>query len=377
MKKLCLAPKTLMSLVAAAILAGCTATNNAGNSAPATDAENSRVMEFLEAIVLPENGIGAREAGSEKEQKAADYIKQQFTTMGLDVSVHEFKHPILDKKGQFLDSSNIIAEKKGQSDKVLVLGAHFDSTAQAKGSEGAMDNGAGVSVMLTVAEQISKLDSVPYTVRFLAFGAEEIGLVGVKKYMDMLNDKPGEVEKIMGMVNLDTVAGGDKLYVHSAHSTPYRRCGDTSKYSFETWMREGVLAASIEQLGVDDAHKIHPPFPGFPEGETGGWSDHAPFACNGIPIAYIETTNFAINGKDGYDGYSQSVSPGLWDCFDPETMTACDRETETKWGRIWHEQHDILPYLQQQFPGRIEQQLNANVKVLTAFFSNPDQYIPK
>ena len=333
------------------------------------------VMQFLEAVTLPENGIGAREAGTEKEQSTANYVVKQFKAMGYVPQVHEFRHPVLNKKRVFLDSSNIIADVKGKSDKMLVLGAHFDSTGSKVGSQGAMDNGAGLSVMLTVAKMMSKEKSLPFSIRFIAFGAEEIGKVGSRAYMEMLlEDKPEELAKIVGMVNLDTVAGGDFLYVHSAHTTPYKCGGNNDNFTSETQMREAVLTASLEQLG-ERAHKIHPEFPGYPEGVTGDWSDHESFACNGIPIAYIETTNFQINGKDGYDGYSQSVNPGLWDCFDEENVTACDRDKETQWGRIWHSGNDQLKHLESLFPGRIESQLNANVKVLSAFFSKADSYL--
>lgn len=336
--------------------------------------ELNKPMDFLQAVVLPENGIGAREAGSEQEQKTADFILQQLEQMGYTPKVHEFKHPLLKQKDAFLHSSNIIAEKPGKSEKTLLLGAHFDSTGSKKGSEGAMDNGTGLAVLLSVAKYISALEEVPFTIQFMAFGAEEIGKVGSRAYMRDLKNQQGEVAKIIGMVNLDTVAGGDYLYLHSAHTTPYKCGGDTSEYNAETVMREAVMKASIKIL-ADKAHKIHPEFPGYPEGVTGEWSDHEPFSCNGIPIAYIETTNFKINGTDGYDGYSQSVQPGLWDCFDEETMSACDRDKEKQWGRIWHTGNDRLTHLEKVFPGRIQEQLKANVAVLNEFFSKADKYL--
>ncbi|XOV81027.1 MAG: M28 family metallopeptidase [Aestuariibacter sp.] len=346
-----------------------------GFAAPSMSEENPNVIHYLHKMSNPENGMGAREAGSENEQKAASLILSELKSLGYTVSEQKFKHPVLQKKDEFVHSSNIIADKKGQSDKVLVLGAHFDSTGSNKGSLGAMDNGSGSAVLLAVARQISKMDDLPYSVRFVAFGAEEIGLVGSRKYMEMLKgEQPEELARIVGMVNLDTVAGGDYLYVHSAHTTAYKCGGDNSQFSSEITMREALLAASTAKLG-DDAHKIHPEFPGYPEGVTGDWSDHEPFACNGVPIAYIETTNFQINGKDGYDGYSQSTDPALWDCYDAEKMTACDRDKESLWGRIWHEKHDRLDYLLEYMPKRIHSQLENNVTVLVEFFSNPTDYL--
>lgn len=361
-------------MAVAATLAGCQATTPVQSNTVPTEVKDFEVMDFLRAVVLPENGIGAREAGTEKEQQTADFVYQQLESMGYAVSVHKYSHPVLTQKDTFIHSSNIIADRKGRSDKVLVLGAHFDSTGSKVGSQGAMDNGAGLSVMLAVANHISQIKDLPYSVRFVAFGAEEIGKVGSRAYLKKLAGEAGAVEKIAGMINLDTVAGGDFLYVHSAHTTPYKCGGNASKYSSEVVMRKAVLKASKAVLGAA-AHQIHPPFPGYPEGVTGDWSDHEPFACHGVPIAYIETTNFAINGKDGYDGYSQSISPGLWDCFDADNVTACDRDKETQWGRIWHSGNDQLKHLQKVFPGRIEKQLQDNVAVLNEFFAHAGKYV--
>ncbi|MDX1302871.1 hypothetical protein [Photobacterium sp.] len=115
-----------------------------------------------------------------------------------------------------------------------------------------------------------------------------------------------------------------------------------TNYTKETSFRDAMLQASIDVNGDDEKYIIHPALDGYPEGETGSWSDHAGFACAGIPIAYVEATNFNINGKWGYDGYSQTTNPDMWDCYDSETKTACDRATETKRGKIWHTEYANL-----------------------------------
>ena len=117
---------------------------------------------------------------------------------------------------------------------------------------------------------------------------------------------------------------------------------------------------------------VHPAIPGYPAGETGSWSDHGSFACLGIPIAYLEATNFNINGKNGYDGYSQSTHPELWDCFDAAANSACDRESEQQWGEIWHTGADRLDKLETLFPGRIKQQLNTATDLLIRFLKQPE-----
>ena len=81
------------------------------------------------------------------------------------------------------------------------------------------------------------------------------------------------------MVNYDTIAGGDIVYVHSAHLTwPSTTVPDpASRYSFDPKVRDRLLAISQ----ADRRPLRHPPqLRRLPEG-TGSWSDHAPFACLG------------------------------------------------------------------------------------------------
>ena len=326
--------------------------------------------DYLKQLVSPTEGIGAREAGTEKEKETAGYIKANFVKFGYRVTEQHFSYNSRKMVGK---SQNIIAELGDPTKPTIILGAHYDSTAMKTGSLGATDNGAGVAAMLAIAEALS--DKIPknYNIRFIAFGAEEIGLQGSNYYVgDLLENN--KVDNIAAMINFDTIAGGDKVYVHSAHSTPYTRCKN-EKYSSETSMRNALLAASINVLGEDDKYVIHPDYEGYPEGVTGSWSDHASFACAGIPIAYVESTNFAINGQNGFDGYSQSTAEQLWTCFDQTSSTACDRKAEKNWGNIWHTQYDTLEKINEIFPGRVEKQLSDNVEVLIELLSNPDKYL--
>jgi hypothetical protein len=325
---------------------------------------------YLKQLVSPKQGIGAREAGTDKEKQTADYIKNKFEKFGYRTSKQNFSFKSRKNKGE---STNIIAELGDSTKPTIILGAHYDSTAMKTGSMGTTDNGAGVAAMLAIAEALT--DKIPknYNIRFIAFGAEEIGLKGSNYYVsDLL--KNNKLDNIAAMINFDTIAGGDNVYVHSAHSTPYGRC-KSDKYSSEPSIRNALLSASINVLGEKNKYVIHPDYEGYPEGVTGSWSDHASFACAGIPIAYVESTNFAINGQNGFDGYSQSTAEQLWTCYDQKNSTACDKKAEKNWGNIWHTKFDSLDKLNEIFPGRVEQQLNDNVQVLIELLSNPDKYL--
>ena len=351
--------KALLTLVIPSLLAGCnTSDNDSQPPAPATQA-----YEYLVQLSSSAEGIGARPTGTEAETRAAAWIQDHLTGWGYEVQNQPFSYT---RGGTDRTSQNLVAELKGQSDKVILIGAHYDSTGEKKGSEGATDNGAGVAALLAVAEAL-KDQTLPYTVRFAFFGAEENGLNGSRAYVASLDGDA--VAKLLAMVNYDTIAGGDIVYVHSAHSDVAEyNCAEPSRYSFDPKVRDRLLAISKQSATL---FAIHPSYDGYPEGETGSWSDHAPFACLGVPVAYVEATNFTINGEDGYDGYSQSTNPALWDCYDETSKSACDRDSETQWGKIWHTEHDRLDKMAELFPGRVQQQLGANTDLMISFLKAP------
>jgi carboxypeptidase Q len=80
--------------------------------------------------------------------------------------------------------ANVIGEITGRegSDEYLVLGAHLDSWDE---GTGAVDDGAGIGSMMAAAAMIGRMEERPRrSIRVLLFGAEEIGLVGVRAYAE-------------------------------------------------------------------------------------------------------------------------------------------------------------------------------------------------
>ena len=323
---------------------------------------------YLLPLTHHESGIGARPAGSKAEKQAAQWLIHQWQKQGYQAHNLPFSYQL---EGKGYQSQNVQVDIKGSSDRTLVIAAHYDSTGEDHGSLGATDNASGVAAMLALTAQL-KGKTLPFNVRILAFGAEEVGLIGSVKYIE---EQVQDLDKIIAMINLDTIIGGDQLYVHSADKTPYDCEGITEvNYNSDTRVRDALRAISLAEFG-DNAHHIHPAFKGAPEGVTGSWSDHAPFACSGIPIGYFEATSFAINGESGHDGYSQTEKTPLWDCYDNDKNTACDRDEERGWGMIWHTKFDRLDALEQVMPGRLKQQLDINVNVLERFVVDADRYI--
>ena len=102
------------------------------------------------------------------------------------------------------ESRNVIADKPGTADdgRVVVLGGHYDTVPSVPGAN---DNGSGIATLLTMAREIADRE-YPFTVRFIAFGAEELGLRGSQHYVDQLSDE--EIKSTVAMMNFDALGSG-------------------------------------------------------------------------------------------------------------------------------------------------------------------------
>jgi Iap family predicted aminopeptidase len=195
------------------------------------------------------------------------------------------------------------------------VGAHYDSSGR---GEGADDNASGVAVLLELAMRIKDVET-PYTVRFIAFGAEEYGMEGSYYYAVHLSRE--ELKNIIGMINLDSVIAGDNLYIYS-------------NVEIDDDMQEKLVdedTPGIDFIGMS-----------LDELDMGGespceCSDYQPFSEYDIPFVYIEATNWEMGDKDGY------------------TQTGPEYGDD---GDIIHTRYDTLDYFDEVFPGRVNQQLS-------------------
>jgi Zn-dependent M28 family amino/carboxypeptidase len=151
--------------------------------------------------------------------------------------------------------ANVVATLSG-GPQAIVIGGHIDSVAA---GPGANDNASGTAVVLELARVMSTRPT-PYTLKFIGFDAEEIGLVGSAHYVSQLPE--AEKRSIAAMINLDMVGVGDSSRIGGSDSL----------------VRLAQLAASRTGLSVGLL------------GEGGG-SDHSSFIRAGIPGLFIHRTN--------------------------------------------------------------------------------------
>lgn len=267
----------------------------------------------------------------------------------------------------------------------LFITAHYDSTSNTvdKKSWGATDNGTGVAMNLAILKYFSNPNNkinLKSRLHLLFSDAEEVGVLGAKAFVNQFLGNDSKIKQTTwGMINLDTIAGGDVMYVHSPDTR-----SNNNKYNTTNKLRTLVqnISKSISKNKNDSEYElqIHEQYLDneYKAGETGDWSDHAPFYKDAkIPIAYIESTNFALKSKfDTFDGYSQTINPNAWLTKDdkpiqlkkttnekgqiiwilPDGMTLDDFKVK---GDIWHSDLDRIDWLNQYIgEQKIYKQLN-------------------
>ncbi|MBT7767783.1 MAG: M20/M25/M40 family metallo-hydrolase, partial [Bdellovibrionales bacterium] len=111
---------------------------------------------------------------------------------------------------------SVILTIKGRSDELIIIGGHLDSIAgwwnrsNAK-SPGADDNASGIATMTEVIRVLLQRDFVPEkTIKFIAYAAEEVGLIGSQDIARFYSDNS---EVVAGVLQLDMTnyKGSDSL----------------------------------------------------------------------------------------------------------------------------------------------------------------------
>ncbi len=273
--------------------------------------------QYLEA--LTDFGSRTTYSGSGEEQ-AAEYIADTLAGFGYAVEIQPFT--AVDEDDWTVDSANVVAVKEGDSPLEIVVGAHYDSEEDV---EGADDNASGVAGLLEVAELISDVPT-PYTIRFIAFGAEEAGLLGSQAYVDAMSDE--EIENTIAMINLDSIIAGDIAYVYSDE-------GDAAE------LRDWMLGwAQSQGYDLQTIYNVD-----LTEEDGWGTSDYDAFKYVGIPFTYFEATNWTLGDQDGYIQ------------VDPQYAEE---------GEIRHTDYDTLEWIDETFPGRIDEHFELFVATLYA-----------
>ncbi|MBC8173766.1 MAG: M20/M25/M40 family metallo-hydrolase [Chitinophagales bacterium] len=179
------------------------------------------------------------------------------------------------------ETQNVIGfiEGKEKKDSLLVFSAHYDHLGVFGDDTyfpGANDNASGIAMLLQLAEYFSKAENQSaYTIAFIAFGGEEIGLVGSKYFTDY---PLFELSKIKFLINMDIVGTGDdgiKVVNGAVHTEHFNNLVKLNN--------ENNFLKSVQ-----------------PRGKAAN-SDHYFFTEKGVPAFFIYTLGGIAAYHDVYD----------------------------------------------------------------------------
>lgn len=175
---------------------------------------------------------------------------------------------------EYRNGANIVGYINNNAAYTVIIGAHYDHLGYGEDGNsrytekekavhnGADDNASGVGAMLAVAAQVKRSGLRRYNYIFIAFSAEELGLLGSKAFV---HEKDFNPKKAAYMINMDMVGrlGPDrKLTVGGVGTSP-------------AWA--GVMSS------VGNSFKIVKDSSGI------GPSDHSSFYNDSIPVLFFFT----------------------------------------------------------------------------------------
>ncbi|RPH32298.1 MAG: M20/M25/M40 family metallo-hydrolase [Bacteroidales bacterium] len=198
-------------------------------------------------------------------------------------------------------TQNVIAKLEGSDinlkKEYIVIGAHFDhlgmggkNTSSRKPDtiavhNGADDNASGVAAMIELAQKLSaKNKKVKRSIVFIAFAAEEMGLIGSQKFVEsnLVNN-----ESVIAMINIDMLGRMNKKELQIS--------GTKTSTESETILK-GLNADSSLTLSFS------------PEGY--GPSDHASFYNKSIPV-FAFTTGVHLDYHTPFDDIDRINFDGM------------------------------------------------------------------
>jgi len=264
------------ALVASTLVPGTTASAVVSPDISVTNAKAH--LDQLQTIAT--NNGGNRYTGRTGYRASADWVKSKLDAAGYTTTLQSFST----SAGT---SYNVIAEwPQGDANHVVMAGSHLDSVSSGPGIN---DNGSGSAGVLETALAYAASGQIPRNrLRFGFWGAEELGLVGSKYYVNNL--PAAERDKIELYLNFDMIASPNPGYfVYDDNPAGNGARDDLVSY---------FTSKSVQTEFID----------------VQGRSDHAAFRSLGIPTA---------GTFSGAEGIKTSAQAAKWGGTANTAFDAC------------------------------------------------------
>lgn len=164
---------------------------------------------------------------------------------------------------------------KSKKDEYVIFSGHYDHLGIGKPNEqgdsiynGANDDAAGITAVITLANYFRRIKSNERTIIFAAFTAEETGGYGSQYFSRQFNP-----EQVMAMFNIEMIGTDSKWGKNSAYITGYDKSD---------------MGQILEKNLVGTNFKFHPD--PYPDQQLFYRSDNATLAMLGVPAHTISTS---------------------------------------------------------------------------------------
>lgn len=245
---------------------------------------------------LAADKMKGRQTGSKQLKKAASYIEKEFKRYGLSpMGENGFRQRFNAKvkrvvvKDSVRAADNIIGFINNGAAYTIVIGAHYDhighgelgnsrdSSNIGKIHNGADDNASGVAGLLALAKHYAQDNNrESFNLLFIAFSAEELGLIGSKYYVD---NPTIPLDKIHWMLNMDMIG----------------------RYNPEKGLAIIGVGTSASFPKIFDRVSSNIKFNTSKDGNGG--SDQTSFYKKNIPVLFFHTGGHPDYHKTGDDAY--------------------------------------------------------------------------
>jgi len=270
----------------------------------------------LQHIAFINDNLQGRVSFSCGEKEAAVWLVERLLAMGYvweDIQIQEFSSEWIDSEWIYRQdakprekSQNVILTVPGQSELNIIVGAHYDTQVS---NPGASDNASGMALLLESAQRMRYFDNY-YTIIYIFFGAEEMGLSGSQHYVDELSES--ERGNILFMVNADSLFEGPYFFYAVGYN---ESLSPGASDIVDAW--DDIAYVLYDQYMIELTQ--------LPDGIPDIRSDHTPFYFVDIPVVMLI---------------------GLY-----------RYESGAFWIRANHTAQDCLHRINEEFPGKVDRAL--------------------
>ena len=226
--------------------------------------------------------VGPRDAGTPGAERAANVLADRLRALGVEAEIQEFREP--SPLGPETVFRNVLGRIPGRTDRIVLLGSHYDTKAGIPDFVGANDSGSSTGLLLELARAFAAAGTPELEIRFAFFDGEESrieygptdGFHG-SRHLARTMAADGSLSNVVAMILLDMVGDRDLTLTIPRNCTP--------------WLVSAAFAAARAE-GVRERFQLYP----YNVGD-----DHVAFFERGVPA--INFIDFEYGSAPGLNDY--------------------------------------------------------------------------